>query len=101
MISPPPFRFAWNSRNINVQWCAAVAVRRAAALLGERSLARSGAYEGVMRTPAPGSWASGVADRITIGVVDAPLFGRTKLPTKAAPAASAMTSPGCAALIAA
>jgi hypothetical protein len=76
-------------------------VRSAGELLGERSLASSGAYDGVMRTAAPGSWASGVADRITIGVVDAPLFGRTKFPTKVAPAASAMTSPGCAASIAA
>src|SRR5262245_6583831 len=70
-------------------------------LLGDLILASNGADAGVMRTDAGGSDVSGVEDRMTIGVVTPGLLGSTKLPTKVAPAASTMTSPFWAALIAA
>src|SRR5262249_46580205 len=70
----------------------------AGALLAWRMTASAGAWAGEMRAPSPGRPAS-PAVRIVMGA--SPLFaGSVKAPLYTAPGASAMVSPGCAALIA-
>ena len=65
-------------------------------VLGDFTIGRFGASAGEIRTPSGGSSVSAAADRIVIHAVDAPLFGRRKLPLKVAPGASRIRSPGTA-----
>jgi hypothetical protein len=80
ITSPAPLAFGPNSRSITRQYEAPVLVASAGTLFGERSLARYGAYAGVMRVPAFGSsdWSPPVA---SVMCVVPPWAGSTKFPT--------------------
>ena len=69
-------------------------MRSDAIVLADFSFGSRAASVGLMRTPAAGSSAS-LADELTVMYVElGPLFGRTKFPTKVAPASRRIVSPG-------
>src|SRR5262249_54450560 len=77
-------------------WCAPGAVLIAGLPFGLTIFGRTAAFAGLTRVPGGGSSASVALDRMMIQPLPL-VFGKRKLPTKLAPAASVITSPGCAA----